>query len=135
MKITKPSDLEMQILSVLFENGPSTARQVLNSMPDKKARAYTTILSAMQVMEKKSLLKHTTKGLSHVFSPAIERDQVIKPFIRKVVDEVFFGRPTALVQALLGDETVSPQELDQIRELLNNAEKCNTSTDQEPEIK
>ena len=131
MKISKPSDLEMQILSVLWENGPSTARQVLSSMPDKKSRAYTTILSAMQVMEKKNLLTHTTQGLSHVFSPAIERDQVIKPFIRKVVDEVFFGRPTALVQALLGDENVSPQELDQIRELLNKTDKCDNSIDKE----
>ena len=56
MKITKPSDLELQILSFLWEKGPSTAREVLEAIPDGKKRAYTSILSVMQVMEKKGFL-------------------------------------------------------------------------------
>ncbi|MHC4355823.1 MAG: BlaI/MecI/CopY family transcriptional regulator, partial [Planctomycetota bacterium] len=44
MQSVKPSDLEMQILSVLWENGASTAREVLEAMPDGKQRAYTSIL-------------------------------------------------------------------------------------------
>ena len=56
MKSVKPSDLEMQVLSVLWERGPSTAREVLEAMPDGKKRAYTSVLSVMQVMEKKGLL-------------------------------------------------------------------------------
>ena len=55
MKTSKPSDLEMQILSVLWDRGASTAREVLKAMPDGKQRAYTSILSVMQVMEKKAL--------------------------------------------------------------------------------
>ena len=51
MAAVKPSDLEMQILSVLWENGPLTVREVLKMMPDKKERAYTSVLSVMQVME------------------------------------------------------------------------------------
>lgn len=48
----KPSDLEMLVLSVLWERGPSTAGDVLEAMPDGKKRAYTSILSVMQVMER-----------------------------------------------------------------------------------
>lgn len=126
MENTKPSDLEMQILSVLWSKGPSTARQVLSLMPDKKARAYTTILSAMQVMEKKGLLTHSTRGLTHVFQPTSSKEQIIKPFIRKVVDEVFLGKPANLIQALLGDENVSQNEIDEIKKII---EKASTSTD------
>ncbi|UCE49555.1 MAG: BlaI/MecI/CopY family transcriptional regulator [Phycisphaerales bacterium] len=121
MQSVKPSDLEMQILSVLWEKGASTAREVLESMPDGKHRAYTSILSVMQVMEKKGLLKHTNRGVAHVYSPAVNRKKIIQPFIHKVVNEVFGGRPSAMMQALLTETPVSDDEVAQIRMLLEQA--------------
>jgi predicted transcriptional regulator len=121
MQSVKPSDLEMQILSVLWENGASTAREVLEAMPDGKQRAYTSILSVMQVMEKKGLLKHKNRGVAHVYSPAVNRKKIIQPFMHKVVNEVFGGRPSAMMQALLAETPVSDDELAQIRKLLEQA--------------
>jgi len=122
MNATKPSDLEMQILSVLWDQGPSTAREVLESMPDGKQRAYTTILSAMQVMEKKGLLKHTRRGVAHVYKPATPKRKILQPFVRKVVTEVFGGRPTAVMQALLDDGRISDEDLAQMRKMLDEAQ-------------
>ena len=121
MKIGKPSDLEMQILSVLWNRGASTAREVLKAMPDGKQRAYTSILSVMQVMEKKGLLKHTNRGVAHVYSPAVTRKKIIRPFMHKVVNEVFGGRPSAMMQALLTETSVSEVELARIHKLLEQA--------------
>ena len=121
MKIGKPSDLEMQILSVLWNRGASTAREVLEAMPDGKQRAYTSILSVMQVMEKKGLLKHTNRGIAHVYSPAVTRKKIIQPFIHKVVNEVFGGKPSVMMQTLLTETPVSEAELAQIQELLDHA--------------
>ena len=121
MSSVKPSDLEMQILSVLWEKGASTAREVLEAMPDGKQRAYTSILSVMQVMEKKGLLKHTNRGVAHVYSPAVNRKQIIRPFMHKVINEIFGGRPSAMMQALLTETPVSDDELAQIRKLLEKA--------------
>ncbi len=121
MQKVRPSDLEMQILSVLWENGASTAREVLAAMPDGKQRAYTSILSAMQVMEKKGLLKHTNRGVAHVYSPAVSKKKIIQPFMHKVVNEVFGGKPSAMMQALLTETPVSDDELAQIREMLESA--------------
>jgi BlaI family penicillinase repressor len=118
MRTSKPSDLEMQILSVLWDRGASTAREVLEVMPDGKRRAYTSILSVMQVMEKKGLLKHTNRGVTHVYNPAINRKKIIQPFMHKVVNEVFGGRPSAMMQALLTQTPVSDDELAQIHKLL-----------------
>ena len=118
MKAVKPSDLEMQILSVLWSRGGSTAREVLEDMPDGKKRAYTSILSVMKVMEKKGLLKHTNRGVTHVYSPAVSRRKVIQPFMRKILNEVFAGRPSAMMQALLTETTVSDRELAEIHKLL-----------------
>jgi predicted transcriptional regulator len=118
MKAAKPSDLEMQILSVLWNRGSSTAREVLEAMPDGKRRAYTSILSVMQVMEKKGLLKHTNRGVAHVYSPAVGQSKIIQPFVRRLVNEVFGGRPSAMMQALLTETPVNDEELAQIHQLL-----------------
>ena len=125
MKTAKPSDLEMQILSVLWDRGASTAREVLETMPDGKKRAYTSILSVMQVMEKKGLLKHTNRGVAHVYSPAVEKSKIIQPFMRRVLNEVFAGRPSAMMQALLTETPVSDSEMAEIQKLLekNNSSK------------
>ena len=120
MKTVKPSDLEMQILSVLWNRGDSTAREVLEAMPDGKKRAYTSILSVMQVMEKKGLLKHTNRGVAHVYRPAVNKRKIIQPFMRKVLNEIFGGRPSAMMQALLTETAVSDSELDQIHKLLQD---------------
>jgi len=120
MKKTKPSDLEMQILSVLWDKGASTAREVLDSMPDGKQRAYTSILSVMQVMEKKGLLTHTNRGTAHVYKPAVNKNRIISPFVRKVINEVFGGKPAAMMQALINDSTISDDDLSQIHQLLDD---------------
>jgi len=122
-KKTKPSDLEMQILSVLWENGPLTARQVMEAMPDGKQRAYTSVLSVMQVMKKKGLLTHKTQGTAHVYRPAQSKQRVLKPFMRKMVSEVFAGRPAALMQALLAETPVSEAELEEMQKLLAQAKR------------
>jgi predicted transcriptional regulator len=120
-KSKKPSDLEMQILSVLWKNGPATTRQVMETMPDGKKRAYTSILSVMQVMEKKGLLTHTNQGTAHVYRPAQSKRKVLKPFMQKMVSEVFAGRPAALMQALLSETPVSDAELEEMQRLLAQA--------------
>ena len=121
MKQTKPSDLEMQILAVLWDKGDLTVRQVLEAMPDGKKRAYTSILSVMQVMEKKGFLSHTTRGTAHVYKPAINRKKVIAPFMRKVLNEVFAGRPSAMMQALLTEASIDEKEMAQIKEIIKEA--------------
>jgi BlaI family penicillinase repressor len=121
MKEVKPSDLEMQILSVLWDRGDSTVREVLEAMPDRKKRAYTSILSVMQVMEKKGLLKHSNQGAAHVYKPAVNRKKIIQPFLRKVLNEVFGGRPSAMMQALLTETPVSDKEMVQIQEIIKEA--------------
>lgn len=127
MKTAKPSDLEMQILSVLWNRGASTVREVLKAMPDGKKRAYTSILSVMQVMEKKGLLRHTTRGAAHVYNPAVNRKKIIQPFMRKVLNEIFAGRPSAMMQALLTETSISDNEMAEIQKLLRQANNTKSS--------
>ena len=120
----KPSDLELQVLSVLWDKGPSTVREVLFAMPDGKQRAYTTALSVMQVMEKKGLLTHDVKGRTHVYRPTVTRRQTLRPMLRGLVKNVFGGSTATAVQHLLRETDVSGRELAEIRRLLREQENA-----------
>ena len=113
-----PSDLELQVLSVLWETGRATVRQVLAAMPDGKKRAYTTMLSVLQVMEKKGLVTHDRRGLAHVYRPLVKRGQVLRALLRELTHNVFGGSPARVCQFLLTEMTVNEDEMAEIRRLV-----------------
>lgn len=119
-----PSEFELQILGVLWRRGPSTVREILELLSDGKKRAYTSVLSVMQVMEKKGLLDRQPagSGLAHVYRAKVTQRTVMGPMLRGLVTKVFGGSSTAAVQQLLSGSDVDADEIAQIRELLNEIE-------------
>lgn len=117
MKTARPSDLELQVLSVLWEIGPATVRQLRQAMPDGKKRAYTTVLSVLQVMEKKRLVTHDRQGMTHVYRPTVARRQVLGPLLRELTNNVFGGSPARVLQLLLDRAQLDDEELAEIRRL------------------
>ncbi|MEX1042086.1 MAG: BlaI/MecI/CopY family transcriptional regulator [Pirellulaceae bacterium] len=120
---SKPSDLELQVLTVLWQRGPLPVAEIREAVPDGKARAYTTILSVLQVMEKKGLVDHTTKGQANIYHPLVKRQQVMRPLMREMLQNLFGGSPAKAVQSLLESSPVDDQEMAEIRELLAAAER------------
>lgn len=121
----KPSELELKILSVLWEHGPLSVRDVRERIPDDRKRAYTTILSTMQVMERKGLLSHRRDGASHIFHPLLERTEVMRPMMGDVMRTVFQGKPSAVLQCLLDESEVDAAELTEIRRLIRDYSQRN----------
>lgn len=119
IKKSRPSELELQVLGVLWRQGAATAREVLEAMPDGKRRAYTTVLSVLQVMEKKGLIAHTARGAANVYAPKATRRQVLGPLMRSLVNNVFGGSPSEAMMHLIRETEVTPDELDQMRRLLD----------------
>ena len=97
----KPSELEMQVLSVLWESSPLTVRQIMERLPDGKQRAYTTVLTVMQGMTRKKLVTHEKQGTSYAYRPAVEQGPVVQPVMQALLRNVFGGDPRQVVQALL----------------------------------
>ena len=115
----------MQVLSVLWQRGASTVREVMKVMPDGKTRAYTTILSVIQVMEKKGLVSHVAEGNVHVYQARVSRQKVTGPWLRGLVRQVFGGSAATALQHLLAEKRVSRQELDEIKEIIARHEQKN----------
>ncbi|HYW78252.1 MAG TPA: BlaI/MecI/CopY family transcriptional regulator [Thermoguttaceae bacterium] len=121
MKKPRPSDLETQVLSVLWEHGPSTVRQVFSRLPDGKERAYTTILTVLQGMERKRLVSRTRDGAAHIYRAEVDRDEVGEPVVKTLLRNVFAGDPARVVQALVNSAEVNADDLKQIRRVINQA--------------
>jgi len=122
MPHVRPSELELQMLSVLWDRGPSSVRAVMEAMPDGKDRAYTTVLSVMQVLEKKKLVGHTQQGQANVYHPLKKREQVLRPLMKDLLRNVFGGSPARALQCLLDGNSVDEDELAKIRQVIQEVE-------------
>ncbi len=123
----QPSNLELQVLSVLWRKGPSTVREALEAMPDGKQRAYTTILSVMQGLERKGLVAHRSKGNTHIYRARTSERKTAAPILKDLVRNVFGGSVSSVMQHLMDEEGIGEDELREIRALLDEREPS-TST-------
>jgi BlaI family penicillinase repressor len=122
-KSIEPSELELQVLGILWEQGPRTARQVLEGLQDGKPRAYTTILTVMQNMHRKELISRGQgESLAHVYKHAVTRKQVFKPFFSKLVTKAFGGNPSAVLQQLLELNTIDTEDLSQMKQMIEKSQ-------------
>ena len=113
----KPTDAELGILRVLWTRGPSTVRDVAEAMG--REGAYTTILKLMQIMTDKGLVKRDDSARSHVYKATSSEDQPQRQLVTDLLDKVFEGSAAKLVLRALADGKVSPEELAEIRKLLD----------------
>jgi BlaI family transcriptional regulator, penicillinase repressor len=121
MAKARPSELELQVLGVLWDRGPSPVRAVLEAMPDGKDRAYTTILSVVQVLEKKGLVGHTQQGQANLYRAKVRRDHVLGPLMRDLLRNAFGGSPARALRCLLAGAELGDGELDEIRRVIDEA--------------
>ena len=119
----KPTDSEMKILSVIWEHGPKTVRQVYDLISQKETIGYTTVLKFMQIMTEKGLLERDASIRPQVFSAAQPQQQTQKMMLRDLVDRAFAGSPGNLALQALSTRKSTPQELREIRALLDKLER------------
>ncbi len=123
-KITpKPTEAELEILQVLWKNGPSTVRTINDKLNEKKYVGYTTTLKIMQIMAEKNLVSRDMESRSHIYKAAYKQDETQKVLLDKLLDTAFGGSASKLVMQALGNKKTSKEEIDEIRKFLDKIEK------------
>ena len=92
-----PTDAELAILTVLWRRGPSTVRDVFESLRDDAGTGYTTVLKLLQIMMAKGLVKRDESQRSHVYRAAASEEQTQKRLVGDLLDRAFGGSAQALV--------------------------------------
>lgn len=122
-KSNRPTNGELEILRILWANGPSTVRDVFNSLSKLRQTGYTTVLKLMQIMTEKGHLEVDKSVRPQIYSPVESRGKTQKHLVADLLDRAFGGAPGSLVLQALTVNEVTAEERDAIRQLLDDQER------------
>ena len=118
----RPTDAELAILRVLWRMGPQTVRQVRAGLVGETIAGYTTVLKLLQIMAGKGLVLRDESERAHVYRAAGSEDQTQGQLVAHLVDRAFEGSAARLVLRALSSRPASPEELAEIRALVEKLE-------------
>lgn len=122
------TEAELRIMNVLWGKGSGTVQQVLDSITEKPALAYNSVLTTIRVLERKGYLKHLKDGRAHVYTPLVERKEATRSEIRHLVSRFFKNSQEQLVLNLLEDQGIGPEEIGRLRDMLGQTDKVQKDT-------
>ena len=123
IKNTKPTESELEILQVLWNENAATVRTVHEELLKTKDAGYTTPLKLMQIMFEKGLVTRDESSKTHIYQPAVSREKTQKQFVNRMIDTLFAGSSSDLVMQALGGHDASEEELEKIQQLINQLKK------------
>jgi len=121
-KSSRPTDRELTILRILWDNGPSTVRDVNEAMNEDENTGYTTTLKLMQIMAEKGLVLRDKSQFKHVYRSDLTEEKAQKQLVGDLLDRAFSGSAEKLVMRALSAKKVSAKELASIRKMINEFE-------------
>ena len=120
----RPTDAELGILRVLWQRGPSTVRDVQKSLNESRPTGYTTVLKMLQIMTEKGLVRRDEQQRAHVYEAQFAQQQTQRQIVGDLLNRVFDGSASnLLMHALATKKGASPEELSQIRDILDEFER------------
>jgi BlaI family transcriptional regulator, penicillinase repressor len=122
-RLPKPTNAELEILTVLWSIGPATVREVYDAISRRRRAEYSTTLKFMQIMAGKGLLLRNQKQRAHVYEPAKSREWTQRQLAGDLLDRAFSGSAKALLIGALSARKVSKGELEELRKFLHEYDK------------
>jgi BlaI family transcriptional regulator, penicillinase repressor len=118
-ELPRPTDAELDILTVLWSRGPSTVREVHEIINARRPAQYTTILKLMQIMADKGLVTRDEAQRAHVYSAARPREWTQSQLAGDLLHRAFGGSARSLLIGALSARKASRKELEEMRRLLD----------------
>jgi BlaI family penicillinase repressor len=120
----KPTAAELEILSVLWEHGNTTVKEVHEVIGKQKPTLYTTVLKHLQIMQEKGLVARDEHGKAHIYRALVAKNETQKNLVTDMLERVFRGSAAQLVQHVLEAKPASHEELKEIRKMIRQAEQA-----------
>jgi len=119
----QPTPSELAILQILWSRGPSTVREIHDTLSLEKDVGYTSALKLLQIMQAKGIVNRTEEARAHVYSASHAAEKTKQQFASDVLQRVFRGSASQLMQHALAGRRASKQELDELRKMLDEHER------------
>ena len=120
------TEAELRLMDVLWQQGPSTVQQVLDALPKKSQLAYNSVLTTIRILEKKGYVRHIKDGRAHVYRPLVARSEATRSEISHLAHRFFKNSHEMLVLNILEDRGVDAEELQRLRQLLEQTQPQET---------
>ncbi|MEY4459165.1 MAG: hypothetical protein RIT38_370 [Bacteroidota bacterium] len=121
-KLHKPTESELEILSILWEKESATVRDVHEVVQQTKEVGYTTTLKLMQIMHEKGLVSRDASSKTHIYTPSFGKLAAQEQYLGKMIKTLFSGSTSALVLQALGNHQTSVDDLEAIKALIKQIE-------------
>jgi predicted transcriptional regulator len=118
----RPTDAELAILAVLWNRGPSTVREVHDTLSSERNTGYTTVLKTLQIMTDKGLVTREDTARAHVYQATRSQEQAQRSLLGDLMNRAFGGSAQKLIMQALATHKTSPEELAEIRKMLDEME-------------
>jgi predicted transcriptional regulator len=118
----RPTDAELEILTVLWNNGASTVREVHEEIDRRRPTQYTTVLKQLQIMASKNLVQRDERQRAHVYKAAKPREWTQRQIAGDLLQRAFGGSARSMLMGALSARKASREELAEIRKLLDEYE-------------
>lgn len=120
----QPTDAELAILNVLWSRGPSTVREVHETLG--RQTGYTTVLKLLQIMTDKGLVVRDESRRSHVYIARYKQEQTQRRLVKDLMEKAFSGAADKLILQAISAKKITSEEIAEIRNLLDDVERKRT---------
>ena len=118
----QPTEVEIQILRILWDLGPSPVREIHKRLEAVRGTNYSTTVKMLAVMLQKGLVKRDEKAQPHVYRPALTRARTGKRMLDDLIEKVYDGSKMSLVLQALSSGKATKEELEEVRRMLDQME-------------
>jgi len=122
-QLFKPTESELEILSILWDKQTATVREVHEIVQQSKNIGYTTTLKLMQIMHEKGMVSRDESSKTHLYTPCFNKEKAQEQYLGKMIKTLFSGSASELVIQALGNNQTSKDELIAIKHLIETLEK------------
>lgn len=115
------TEAELRLMKILWQRGESVVSDLVAAMPDGETLAYNSVLTTVRILEQKGYVEHRQEGRAFVYRPSVAEHEASRSEVRHVLNRFFGNSRERLLLSLLGDEEVSSEELQRLKEAIQNA--------------
>jgi predicted transcriptional regulator len=117
------TEAELRLMKILWQRGESVVSDLVAAMPEGETLAYNSVLTTVRILEQKGYVDHRQDGRAFVYRPCVAEHEASRSEVRHMLNRFFGNSRERLLLSLLGDDEISPAELQRLKDAIQNAEE------------
>ncbi len=117
------TEAELRLMKLLWQRGESAVGDLVAAIPEEDPLAYNSVLTTIRILERKGYVSHRQQGRAFIYSPCVAQDEAGKSEVRHILQRFFGNSREKLLLSLLGDEEITPDELERLKKAIKEAEE------------